>query len=130
MGKGYRILQIYTVVCKHFEYSMTISAKSFQRMVIFLLNSLNVWFIKNLTSVILNAYLCESRTHLDLRCCGWVQKCAQLKDPYQLCFGIWGLFYLGDSGVHPHQNFLTLNKIFELLASYANYAQRICQHRT
>jgi len=81
LGKGYRILQMYTVACKHFEYSMTISAKSFQSMVIFLLNILNVWFIKNLISVMPNAYLCESRIHLDLQCCPCVQKCAQLKDP-------------------------------------------------
>lgn len=44
-----------------------------------------------------------------------VQKCDQLKDPYQQCFGIWGLFYLGDSGVYPHQNFLTLHKILSYL---------------
>ena len=87
-------------------------------------------FIKNLISVILNTYLCESRIHLDLQCCAYVQKCAQLKDPYQLCFGIWGLFHLGDSGVHLHQNFLTLNKIFELLTSDANRVQCICQHHT
>lgn len=60
---------------------MTISAKPFQRMVIFF-ESLNEWFIKNLISVILNVFLCKPRIHLDLQS-ACVQKCTQLKDPNQ-----------------------------------------------
>lgn len=71
LDKGYRILQIHTGVCKHFEFSMATSAKSFQRMAGFLLSSLNEWFLQNLTSV----YLCEHTAHVDLQCCAHIQKC-------------------------------------------------------
>lgn len=56
-------------------------------------------------------YIFASLEFTWIQCCACVQKCAQLQDLYQLRFGMWGLFYFGDSRVHPHQNFLTLKKI-------------------
>lgn len=86
-------LQNITNLYRCSAYSMSISATSLQRMAIFLLHSLNEWFIKNLISVILNAYLCEAGIRLDLQRCVCVQKSAQLKDLCQLRFGIWGLLW-------------------------------------